>query len=295
MAILGIFHDNFNSRDFSPLKKYFNFIKIEHTLFTLPLIYSGVILGLSGSPEPFLLILVLTAAVGARTAAFAMNRIIDRNIDSRNPRTMGRELPSGKMTVGEAVGVLSIGCAVYFLSAALISTFCLLLSPIPLAVFLVYPFMKRFTVLAHFGLGIGMSMAPLGGYFAAAQSFGNITPAVLLCLFTVFWGAGFDIIYATLDEKVDRSQNLRSFVARFGRKRALAWSALFHLFAFGFLTLLFTTTFRTWYAAPFLLASGILLWLEQHRSSDVELAFFRINALVGFVVFGMVVTGTAVS
>lgn len=276
------------------MKKFFNFVKIEHTLFTLPLIYSGVALGLDGPPGPLLLFLVLSAAVGARTAAFAMNRIIDRKIDSRNPRTAGRELPSGRMNLSEAYVVLSIGCAVYFLSAWSISLFCLVLSPIPLLVFLVYPFMKRFTVLAHFGLGIGMSMAPLGGYFAAAQSFDNLLPALFLCMFTVFWGAGFDIIYATLDEEFDRSQNLRSFVAQFGRRRALGWSALFHLLAFGCLVALFTLTFRSWYAAPFLLASGALLWLEQHKASDVELAFFRINAVLGFVVFGMIIAGIVV-
>jgi len=283
------------------VKKYFNFVKIEHTLFTLPLIYSGVMLGMpgtgesggmSGTPGLPLLVLVMTAAVGARTAAFALNRIIDRNIDSRNPRTSGRELPSGKMTLAQALGVLGAGCAVYFASAGLISTFCLWLSPIPLIVFFVYPFLKRFTALAHFGVGIGMSMAPLGGYFAAAQSFDNIMPAVWLCLFTVFWGAGFDIIYATLDEEFDRQFNLRSFVSRFGKEKALMWSASFHLVAFGCLAMLFLTTLRSWSASPFLILTGVLLWFEQHRAADVELAFFRINAWLGFVVFGMVMTGT---
>ncbi len=283
------------------MKKYFNFVKIEHTLFTLPLIYSGVMLGMpgtgesggmSGTPGLPLLVLVMTAAVGARTAAFALNRIIDRNIDSRNPRTSGRELPSGKMTLAQALGVLGAGCAVYFASAGLISTFCLWLSPIPLIVFFVYPFLKRFTALAHFGVGIGMSMAPLGGYFAAAQSFDNIMPAVWLCLFTVFWGAGFDIIYATLDEEFDRQFNLRSFVSRFGKEKALMWSASFHLVAFGCLAMLFLTTLRSWSASPFLILTGVLLWFEQHRAADVELAFFRINAWLGFVVFGMVMTGT---
>jgi len=284
----------FNAQDAFPLKKFLNFVKIEHTLFTLPLIYSGVILGLDGPPEFGLLVLVLTTAAGARTAAFALNRIIDRKIDRDNPRTSGRELPSGKMTLGEAVAVLAIGCAVYFVSAGLISTFCLILSPIPLLVFFGYPFMKRFTVLAHFGVGIGMSMAPLGGYFAAAQSFYHITPAVWLCLFTVFWGAGFDIIYASLDEEFDRKFNLRSFVSRFGKEKAMMWSALFHLVAFGCLAMLFLTTLRSWYASPFLALTGILLWLEQHRAADVELAFFRINAWLGFVVFGMIIAGTVV-
>lgn len=273
------------------MKKFFNFVKIEHTLFTLPLIYSGVALGTPRIPSVDLLLLVLLAAVGARTSAFALNRIIDKNLDSQNPRTANRELPSGKMTLREAYGVLLLGCALYLGAAALISSFCLMLSPIPLIIFATYPFMKRFTVLAHFGVGLGMSMAPLGGYFAATQSFENILPAILLCLFTVFWGVGFDIIYATLDEAFDRRENLYSFVSRFGKEKALLCSGIFHLAAFACLTLLFLITIRTWYAVPFLLLTGLLLWIEQRKANDVELAFFKINAGLGFVVFAMIITG----
>jgi len=273
------------------VKKFFSFVKIEHTLFTLPLIYSGLLLGLRETPSIALLLLVLVSAIGARTAAFALNRIIDRNIDRRNPRTAVRELPSGRMTLNQGLGVLAAGCAAYFGSAALISTFCLMLSPIPLLIFVVYPYMKRFTAFAHFGVGLGMSMAPLGGYFAASPSFDNLLPALLLCLFTVFWGAGFDIIYATLDEEFDRQERLYSFVSRFGRGKALLWSAVFHLVAFGCLTGLFFTTVRTWYAAPFLFLTGGLLWIEQRKAANIELSFFRINAGLGFVVFAMIVTG----
>jgi 4-hydroxybenzoate polyprenyltransferase len=273
------------------LKKFFSFVKIEHTLFTLPLIYSGFLLGMKATPTMTLLVLVLLSAVGARTAAFALNRIIDRNIDKRNPRTSVRELPSGKMSLNEALIVLGIGLIIYFGSAALISSFCVMLSPIPLIIFTIYPYMKRFTVLAHFGVGLGMSMAPLGGYFAASPSFENIGPAVLLCIFTVFWGAGFDIIYATLDEEFDRRERLYSFVSSFGKKNALTWSSIFHLVAFSALALLFFTTIRTWLAAPFLLLTGILLWIEQRKASNIELAFFRINAGLGFVVFAMIIIG----
>jgi 4-hydroxybenzoate polyprenyltransferase len=273
------------------LKKFFSFVKIEHTLFTLPLIYSGVLLGMQGTPSVRLLLLVLVSAVCARTAAFALNRIIDRDIDKKNPRTVIRELPSGRMSVGEGFAVLAAGCAVYFGSAWMISSFCLMLSPIPLIIFVVYPYMKRFTALAHFGVGLGMSMAPLGGYFAASPSFNNIEPAILLCLFTIFWGAGFDIIYATLDEDFDRRERLYSFVSRFGKEKALFWSSIFHVVAFVCLMLLFLTTIRTMYALPFLLLTGIMLWLEQRRSHNVELAFFRINAGLGFIVFAMIITG----
>lgn len=273
------------------MKKYFSFVKIEHTLFTLPLIYGGLLLGSREMPPAKLFVLVMLAAAGARTAAFALNRIIDRNIDRRNPRTAARELPSGRMSLGEALAVLLIGSAAYFGTAAMISSFCLILSPIPLIIFAVYPFMKRFTVLAHFGVGLGMSMAPLGGWFAASPSFENLLPAVLLCLFTILWGTGFDIIYATLDEEFDRKEHLHSFVSRFGKDRALTYSAVLHVVGFTCLVLLFFTTIRTWYALPFLLLTGVLLWWEQRKAEEVELAFFRINAGLGFVVFAMIVTG----
>jgi len=290
-SIFSIFYDHNPHIRSTIVKKFFNFVKIEHTLFTLPLIYGGFLLGMKEPPTWKTLLLVLFSAVGARTTAFALNRIIDRNIDGLNPRTAVRELPSGRMTLGEAVGVLCAGSALYLWSAAEISTFCLMLSPIPLVVFTAYPYMKRFTALAHFGVGLGMSMAPLGGYFAAASSFDNILPAVLLCLFTVFWGAGFDIIYATLDEEFDRREHLYSFVSCFGKRRALMWSSVFHLIAFASLTSLFFLTIRTWYAVPFLLLTGVMLWVEQRRASNVELSFFRINAGLGFVVFAMIITG----
>lgn len=281
------------NRSLLQTNRYLSFVKIEHTLFTLPLIYGGLVLGVRESPPARLLVLVLLAAVGARTSAFALNRIIDRHIDRRNPRTALRELPSGRMSLAEAGGVLAAGCVLYFGSAAFISPFCLTLSPIPLVIFIVYPYMKRFTALAHFGVGLGMSMAPLGGWFAASPTFDNLFPAILLTLFTVFWGTGFDIIYSTLDEEFDRRENLYSFVSRFGKSSALAWSALLHLLGFCCLTLLFLTTIRTWYALPFLLLTGFLLWIEQRKAANVELAFFRINAALGFVVFAMIITGAA--
>jgi len=290
---LYFFRTNINDK-IHFLRKLFNFVKIEHTLFTLPLIYSGVVLGAQTTPPVELLFLILLAAIGARTVAFAFNRIIDRKIDRRNPRTIDRELPSGRMTVPEAVGVLIVGLLLYLISAAFISTFCLILSPIPLAIFVVYPYMKRFTILAHFGVGLGMSMAPLGGWFAVSPSFTNILPAALLCLFTIMWGAGFDIIYATLDEEFDRKENLYSFVSRFGRNSALRYSAIFHFLGFIALVFLFLVSIHTLYALPFLFLTGILLWFERITAANVDLAFFKINAWLGFVVFGMIIVGAIV-
>ncbi len=274
------------------MRRFFSFVKIEHTLFSLPLIYSGVLLAAGNSMPPVrVLVLVLTAATGARTVAFALNRIIDRHIDARNPRTAGRVLPAGVITLWEASWVMIAGFALYFGSAYLLSEFCLVMSPIPLIVFTVYPTMKRFTPLAHFGVGLGLAMGPLGGWFAVSPSFHNMTIPALLSLFTLFWVAGFDIIYSTLDEQFDRKEALYSFPARFGKEKALEFSAAFHMVAFGLLAALFFYSPLSLIALPLLLLTGYLLYLEQKKAEDVELAFFKINAVAGFSVLAMVVVG----
>ena len=274
------------------MRKFFSFVKIEHTLFSLPLIYSGVLLASRDSvPSAELLLLVLTAATGARTVAFSINRIIDRRIDGMNPRTASRDLPSGRMTLTEALGVMFAGLALYFGSAYFISDFCFYMSPIPLAVFVIYPTMKRYTPLAHFGVGLGLAMGPLGGWFAVSPSFENLLAPMLLSLFTLFWVAGFDIIYATLDEEFDRKESLYSFPSRFGRKRALRYSGYLHLVAFAILVVLFFYSVLSLLALPLLLLTGYLLYLEQTKADDVELAFFKINAVAGFCVFAMVLVG----
>jgi 4-hydroxybenzoate polyprenyltransferase len=273
------------------LQKFLRFVKIEHTLFSLPLIYSGVFLAAKEPPTLSLLGLVLAAATGARTAALALNRLIDREIDKRNPRTAVREIPAGRMNVIEGVLVLLGGIALYLVSAALISPFCLLMSPLPLLVFTVYPYMKRFTALAHFGVGLGLAMAPLGGWFAVQQSLDNILPGALLSLFTLFWVTGFDIIYSTLDELFDREEQLYSFTSRYGRKIAMRISAALHALSFIALALLFVFYIRALAALPLLLLSGFLLYLEHKKAEDVEMAFFKINAVLGFVILGMIVVG----
>jgi len=279
----------------SQLRSFLNFVKIEHTLFSLPLIYSGAFLAAQESPPFWLLVLILTGATGARTAALALNRIIDREIDKRNPRTAMRELPSGKLTLRQAQILLVLSVVVYLVSAALISPFCLYLSPLPLMIFTLYPYMKRYTPIAHFGVGLGLAMAPLGGWFAVQQSFENIIPGLLLSLFTLFWVAGFDIIYSTLDELFDRQEHLYSFSATFGKEKALKISSILHIIAFGFLVALFLVYIKAVAAFPFLLVSGFLLYLEQKKADDVELAFFKINAVVGFAIFGMVIAGVYAS
>lgn len=252
------------------------------------MIYSGVFLASSERPSTKLLILVLTAAIGARLVAMTLNRIIDREIDKHNPRTMNRELPSGKMNLKESYAILILGFTLYLISAKLISDFCFYLSPIPLIIFVIYPYLKRFTPLAHFGVGLGLAMGPLGGFFAVTRSFERFGEALLLPFFNLFWATGFDIIYSTLDEEFDKKAGLFSFPSRFGKKKALQISALLHLLAFGVLVGLVLISLKAIIAAPFLLLSGFLLWFEQHKAEDVELAFFKINIVVGFSVLMMI-------
>jgi 4-hydroxybenzoate polyprenyltransferase len=274
------------------VRKYFSFVKIEHTLFSLPLIFSGMLLASHGElPGMGMVLLVLAAATGARTVAFATNRIIDRHIDARNPRTASRDLPSGRMTMQEALGVMGAGLGLYFGAAYFIAPFCLVMSPIPLAIFLIYPTMKRYTPLAHFGVGMGLAMGPLGGWFAVSPSFDHLLTPALLSVFTLLWVAGFDIIYATLDEEFDRKESLYSFPSRFGRARALRYSGFLHLAAFAVLVVLFFHSVLSLLALPLLVLTGLLLYVEQKKAEDVELAFFKINAVAGFSVLAMVGVG----
>lgn len=273
------------------LKNYSNFIKFEHTLFSLPLIFAGTFLAAKGLPSWKLLVLIILAGTGARTAALAINRILDRKIDAGNPRTEDRELPSGKISLSKAYIITLLGLLLYFISAYLICDLVLYLSPIPLVVFIIYPLMKRFTPLCHFGVGLGLALAPLGGYVAVTCSLNGILPAVVLALFSLCWVSGFDIIYATLDEGFDRRSGIYSMVSVYGRDIALIISSALHQSAFFFVAFLYFYMFKTIVAGVFLIIIGALLFLEHKKSENVDLSFFKINILVGFAVFLFVLSG----
>jgi 4-hydroxybenzoate polyprenyltransferase len=270
---------------------YSRFVKAEHTLFSLPLIFAGAVLAGRAWPSWRLIGWMMAAGFGARTAAFALNRIIDRKIDAQNPRTANRELPKGMLSLPEAWGVFAGGLGIYWVAAAAIAPICLALSPIPLAIFVIYPYLKRFTPWAHLGVGLADAMAPLGGFIAIRQSLQNLAPGLWLGAFTFFWVAGFDVIYATMDERFDRSAGLYSLPARFGSATALKISGAFHQLAFGCLAILYYETLRTPPGlAALVLIGGLLYW--EHRASDnVDLAFFKINAFLGFGVLGLVTAG----
>lgn len=277
---------------FDRLASYGRFVKVEHTLFSLPLLFSGAYLAGGAFPGWRLTGLIILAGFGARTAAFALNRIVDKNIDQLNPRTSSRELPSGAMKLAEGWGVGLLGTAVYLWAAWAIAPICLYLSPVPLLVFAGYPYLKRFTFCAHFGVGLADALAPLGGWMAVRQSFDGAVPALWLGAFTFFWVSGFDIIYSTMDEAFDRSHGLHSVPSRFGRARALQVSAVLHLLAFACLVMLYAVGMNSSAVGLFTLgAIGGLLYLEHRLADDVELAFFKINAVLSFGVLALVSLG----
>jgi 4-hydroxybenzoate polyprenyltransferase len=279
------------------LRTYASFVRFEHTLFSLPLILAGVFSAPGRPMNVTRWLLVALAAVGARTAGMSLNRLIDRHIDARNPRTRVRELPAGKMRTPEAVALLAVSTAAYLAACAALGPWYLKVSIVPLAVFTLYPYLKRFTPLCHMGVGAALALSPLAGYAAAHPDLARWQPAAWLAAFAFTWVSGFDIIYATLDEEFDRSSGLHSMVAWLGRDRALRMSWGLHLAALAALggAALSVAGDAGAFATPWGVLAAVLfagacalLTAEQRLAEHVDLAFFRINVWVGAVVLALV-------
>ncbi len=194
-----------------------NFVKVEHTIFSLPLLFAGAWLGAGGRmPSVRVLLLVALAGLGARTLGMAMNRILDRRLDLLNPRTAGRELPSGRMTALQGWSVAGMGLCAYILACATLGPVCLRLSPIPAVVLIGYSLLKRFTVFCHFGIGLALAFGPLGAYVAVTGRAVTDPAIVLLTAFTFLWISGFDIVYALQDLESDRRSGVHSLPAALG-------------------------------------------------------------------------------
>jgi 4-hydroxybenzoate polyprenyltransferase len=212
--------------------KMLRFVKIEHTIFSLPLLLAGAWLGAGrGLPPWTTILLIIVAGTGARTVGMAMNRIADRRLDALNPRTANRELPTQTLTVGNAWVVAGAGLLLYLGACILLGPLCALLAPVPLLPLILYSYLKRFTSLCHFGIGICLGLAPLGAFVAAAGHLRFDLPVLLLALFSFTWISGFDIIYAQLDRESDLKSGVCSLPAAFGAGRAELVSILVHIVA----------------------------------------------------------------
>ncbi len=284
------------------IKNLLNFVKIEHTLFSLPIVFSGAFLaeGLRGdkiSAAKF--IWIFAAVLGARSAGFAMNRIIDCDLDAKNPRTKDREMPSGAISPAAAWTFTACSAGLFILAASQLSKTCLMLAPIPLVFFFIYPYLKRYTMWAHLGLGTAWGIAPLGGWLAVNPQiapFRTMMPAILLALFCIFWVAGFDVIYALLDEKSDRENHIFSMPAILGEKNALRVSEIAHTAAVLFLGTLVQVYLNHPLSFGLLTVAGALLIVSHWRVQfhpltppNIDFAFFKVNAALGFVVLLLVI------
>jgi 4-hydroxybenzoate polyprenyltransferase len=223
---------NHTAQPHSRIAAILRFTKIEHTAFSLPLIFTGAWMGAGyGWPGWATMALILVAATGARICGMSFNRIFDRHIDARNPRTAGRELPAGIMAVRSALVIGLTGAAVYLASCAALGRWCLILAPVPLVPLMGYSLLKRYTVLCHFGIGLCLALAPIGAFVAAAGHPRLTTEVVLFSEYVFFWLSGADIIYAVLDIDSDRHTGIHSLPASLGRSRSLKVAAMTHLAA----------------------------------------------------------------
>jgi len=272
---------------FSKLQTTLSMIKFEHTLFALPFAFLGAIMAANGLPTWRQILWITVAMVGARSAAMTFNRIIDRDIDAKNPRTANRELPTGKLSVGFAWAFLYVSIAVFLVASYSLNWLTFALSPVALLFVLGYSYAKRFTSLAHLLLGLALAIAPSAAWIAVTGTLGDPEP-ILLSLFVLMWTAGFDVLYACQDYEYDKRAGLRSIPARFGIARSLWIARLFHFQAFVVLLVLWLVTGMSRIS---LAGVGLvtLLFIYQHSLlkpndlSKMNAAFFTTNAFVSVI------------
>jgi len=212
------------------IRTILSFTRIEHSIFSLPIILAGAWIGGGYHfPRVTLVLLIIIAAVGARIFGIAFNRIFDRRLDALNPRTAMRELPSGKMTMGSALIVAFCGLALYILACLALGGWCLKLSPLPLIPLLGYSLLKRVTSLCHFGIGFCLGIAPMAAFIAASGNLDFPFTIYVFSLFVFCWMSGSDIIYAIMDIESDKKNGIHSLPASLGAVKAKKIAAILHL------------------------------------------------------------------
>lgn len=273
----------------SKILEYFELIKFEHTIFALPFALSGMLLAAPNKfPEVNTFILVLFALVGGRTAAMSLNRLIDAEIDKKNPRTSNRAIPTGRIKKSSAFILAIVSFAVMILAVWQLPLICKQLLPPAILILVVYSFAKRFTHLSHLVLGGALGAAASGGWLAVSGEFS--VPVVLWGISVVFWVAGFDIIYAIQDIDFDRENKLFSIPAWLGVKKSLLLSKIFHLFTIILLIILsMVYTVGIFYRIGIVFVAGMLFWehflLKENNLSNINAAFFNINGYVSIGIF----------
>lgn len=274
------------------LKVVLEMIKFEHTIFALPFAYLGAVLGsleVRGHLPSWAEIGWITLAmVGARSAAMALNRLIDRHIDAKNPRTKNRAIPAGLVSVPFVWGFVVISFVLLFVAAFQLNM--LAVKCLPLAVFFLmfYSYTKRFTWTCHFFCGLSSGLGAIGGWVATTAQIDLMS--ILLYLTVALWIGGFDVIYACQDVEFDQHERLFSIPARFGIRKALMFSRLMHVAtALGLVALIYITSLSFWYAVGVMIAIAILIYehaiVKPHDLSRLNTAFFTMNGVLSVLIF----------
>ena len=273
------------------LAAYANFVKVAHTVFALPFTVVGIVTASRIYPVHWRTVLITVLAFGAaRFAAMGFNRIADVKYDALNPRTAGRELPSGKMSLTEAWVLVALMSGLFVFLASRLNPLCFALSPLALAWVVGYSFTKRFTHLSHLWLGWGLAIAPVGGYLAIAGQWS--TPWWLLVVIAgavACWAGGFDVLYALQDEEFDRANRLKSIPVLLGARTAISVARGLHITAIALLALFWRGAgFGAYFGIGVAVAAILLAW--EHRLvkvgdySKLDVAFFTMNGVISAVV-----------
>ncbi|WP_406399250.1 menaquinone biosynthesis prenyltransferase MqnP [Streptomyces uncialis] len=279
------------ARPASRTRSFLRLVMIEHSVFALPFAYIAALTAMfqdGGGVRWGTLLLVTVAMVGLRTFAMACNRIIDREIDARNPRTANREIVTGAVSVRSAWTGAAVALAVFLGAAALLNPLCLMLAPVAVVPMVVYPYGKRFTNFPHAILAFAQAMGPVGAWLAVTGTWSG--DAVILGLAVGIWIGGFDLIFACQDVQADRAHGVLSFPARYGIPAALYGARVCHAV---------TMALLVWYAVA--TDAGVLLWLglllvavafvyehrvvRPHDLSRLNRAFFTVNGFIGIALF----------
>ncbi len=269
------------------IKKYGSLVRFSHTVFALPFALAAVVLSVPYAHFTWLRVAwILLCIVTARTAAMAFNRLIDRHIDAKNPRTQVRELPQGVMSIGEVRLLVVASCAVFVFGAAMLGTLPLLLSPVALVLALGYSYTKRFTAWCHVVLGAAVAFAP-GGAWVAMNAPLDVAAPYLLVLAVATWVAGFDVFYSLQDQAFDQREGLYSVPVKLGTRGALMLSAVLHVVTVSCLVAVgFSLGLGTVYYVGVAMIAGVLFY--EHRLvkpddlSKINTAFFTLNGIVSF-------------
>ena len=272
-------------------RRFASLVRIEHTVFALPFAYVGAFLAVDGWPGLHDMAWVTVAMAGARTLAMALNRLVDAELDARNPRTASRELPSGVLTRAQVLVLCLVAFGTYLLAVFQLDPIVRLLWPVPVAMFVVYPYLKRFTWLCHLWLGACLGLAPAGAWLAVSGD--APWEAWAIGAGVAFWVAGFDLFYSLFDVEHDRAEGLHSWATRFGERGVFRGARIFHALTIALLAL-----------AGVGLDVGVAYWLGvvavasllayEHslvRPGDLrrlDAAFFTVNGVISLVFFACV-------